>query len=597
MSNSPASKLSHKQLVTLFALGFFLVSLLIRLVGIGWGLPKDGQHFSLHPDEDVIWSYSQRIEPSKGKFDPGFYNYGTLYLSLLRVSSDVVAGYGGGPKQGDPESFYRYIGACNMAGRVISALAGAGSVLLLFLIGMRFMSIWGASFGAAALAIAPGFVVHSRFQTVDVLATFLLICSIFFAMRLLPRSEPAAPPPSDEAEEVAHEEPAQLPIESLTDKAAMNAALFAGLFAGLSAGTKYTGILAILTLIAVLIMTKRADRGKLIGVGIGMSLLGLFIGTPGILLNTSKFIQDFKYEMLHTASGHGIVFEGLPSGFVWHLFNLMFGFGTLLLVLGIAGCFMASRQKAYWMLAILAFAIPYYILIGRAEVLFLRYTFPLLIPLSLGFGYVVHTARAQGTKMGHLAVVISIVTVGMTLLRTKEMTEWMIRKDPREEAADFLRQEASKSSKDMTVGLVSDPWFYTPTLFPDSAMMRNSYRAYAEAMDVADKPKVVRYVPANPDERVDWDSRLITETKPDYIVFSSFEADDLKRLSKLKKLEPIDQVQVDRFNEFLKLLFENYDSTALFGRSLKDDRRNLQPYAVHDLEYVRPYIWVWKRKS
>lgn len=571
--------------------------MLIRLIGIGWGLPKDGQNFSLHPDEDIIWAYSQRIEPAKGKFEPGFYNYGTLYLTVLRISSDIVAGYGGGPKENDPESFYRYVGSCNLAGRIVNAIAGSLSVALLFLIALRFMSTWGAYFAAAAMAIAPGLVVHARFQTVDIFATFLLLCSIFFALKLMPSMQESPPrEPTEEGKEPEQVSQMMPPLELISDKVALKLTLLSGLFAGLSAGTKYTGILAVLVLVAVHMILKRSDRWKLTGLGVLASLIGTVIGTPGILLNTSKFIENFKYEMLHTAEGHGVVFEGLPSGFLWHLNNLWIGFGGLLLVLGIAGCFLAFRQKAMWLIAVIAFAIPYYILIGRAEVLFLRYTFPLMIPLALGFGYFVSAARQQGTRMGHISVVFGIIALGGALYSTSTMTSWMAGTDPRDRAASLLRSIAKESPTDITVGIVSDPWFYTPTLFPNAARPRDKFETYLKDMAATEQPKVVRYVSPEGTRPPDWDVRLLTETKPDYVVFSSFEADDLKRLEKVSGLKPEIQAQVDQFKTFTKKLFEDYEPLVVLGRT-RTELTNLRPYAIHDLEYIRPYIWIWKHKQ
>lgn len=612
---STASKLSLKRLATLLAFGFFLVSFLIRLLGIGWGLPKEGQHYSFHPDEDVILSASRQIEPAKGKFDPGFYNYGTLYLTVERIASDVVAGYGAGPKEGDRESRFRYNGACILAGRIINAVAGALSAMLLFLIAWRFMSIWGACFAAGALALAPAYVVHSRFATVDVFATFLLVCSVYFALRLLPERT------HDEVTEVTEDsDPPDKEVTAVTedsdppDKGAgttltpnplslkgegasvLKATVWAGVFAGLSAGTKYTGILAVLALIAVHIALKRPDRWKMIGLGVAASLVAFFIATPGALLNTEQFVKDFKFEMLHTSTGHGLIFEGLPSGFLWHFLNLSTGFGGIAMILGIAGCFLAVRQKAKWLIAVLAFAILYYFLIGRAEVLFLRYTFPLMIPLALGFGYLVSAARSQETKLGHFSVALGILALGGSAISASRMTTWMMGTDPRDEAAAFLREEAQKSPSDVTVGLVSDPWYYTPTLFPDSGMMRFGPEMYARAMAATERPRVVRYWPANPEERLDWDTRLLTETQPDYVVFSSFEADDLKRLERVSGLKPEVQAQVDQFQDFRKLLFETYEPVVTFGRT-QDELVNLKPYAIHDLEYIRPYIWIWKRKT
>ena len=75
----------------LIALALFVAALVLRWVGIGWGLPNDIRNQSLHPDEPVIWMYAQQLDPGRGDFDPSFYQYPTLYLTALKVASSGQA--------------------------------------------------------------------------------------------------------------------------------------------------------------------------------------------------------------------------------------------------------------------------------------------------------------------------------------------------------------------------------------------------------------------------------------------------------------------------------------------------------------------------
>ena len=224
----------------------FLIALLIRLPGIGWGLKNDLHNQSYHPDETMIWSWSQAIEPTKLSFTPGAYNYGTVYLSMLRIAGDVTAGYTGGFDVKNPDSIWSFASRVHIAGRILSTFAGAGTVLVVFLLLRRRIGDLGATMGALLIAVAPGHVMHSRFQTVDVVATFFLALSALFALRLLDRAE---------------------------EDSGVKDAILAGLFAGLSAGTKYTGVLAIFTLLAVLALARRRHLPKEGAIGIGVAAL------------------------------------------------------------------------------------------------------------------------------------------------------------------------------------------------------------------------------------------------------------------------------------------------------------------------------------
>gem|GEM_PF-4214565 len=94
--------------------------------------------------------------------------------------------------------------------------------------------------------------------------------------------------------------------------------------------------------------------------------------------------------------------------------------------------------------------------------------------------------------------------------------------------------------------MVKDPWFWTVSLFPDTALPRsvrfeerNRFRAEATS------PKVLQYVPENPEERVEWDVRIL-DAKPDYVVATSFEWDDEQRLAKIADLPPAIRAGVER---------------------------------------------------
>ena len=52
------------------------------------------------------------------------------YLSMLRIASDVVGGYGAGFDPEKPETYFTYMAASHMAGRVMNSFAGAGMALV-----------------------------------------------------------------------------------------------------------------------------------------------------------------------------------------------------------------------------------------------------------------------------------------------------------------------------------------------------------------------------------------------------------------------------------------------------------------------------------
>lgn len=527
----------------------------LRLTGIGWGLPTSERAWSLHPDEPIVLLYSTQVEPARLDFDPDFYNYGTLPLTLNRVGSLVVGAYGGEIK--DPVAQMR---RDHLVGRVLSALAGVGIVAVLGVFLLRRFGRIGGLLGTAAVAVAPGLVVHSRFQTVDMIATFFVTLALVAAAKAFEEEDP------------------------------FRWSLWCGLWAGLAASTKYSGIVVLAALLPLLIpAASRGKTARAIGAATGVSLVAFFLTTPGALLHTQKFLRDFQYEMWHTSTGHGLVFAGTAPGPIYHLANLFQAFGLVLTLLGLAGLVGACRRKdpeQPWLIGMTIFAGLTFILIARAEVKFLRYVFPLIPVLAVGVAWMAREAQRKGGDKAAWRSVVMAGIIGVAGLGgggLSDAARWtvaMTGADPRDEAAKELKRDA------FSVGLASDPWFYTPPLYPEVGVPRGAPFSTREEARMAARPPVLRFVPENPDERLDFDTRLLDELDPEFVVFSSFETEGLDRLASASAVPTQFAGQVDRFKAFMARLKEGYGLHRIYGADGPE---------VHDLMYIRPRIWVWKR--
>lgn len=541
----------------------FLVAVLIRLPGLTWGLKDDQHNQSFHPDEELNYRVSRRIEPTHLKFTPDFYRYGTVYFTALRIAGDIAYGYGGGSDH--PDSDWDYIRRGELAGRVITALSGALLCVTAYFLCLRFAGQLGAAASSLVLAVAPGLVVHSRFATVDVLATLFVALSGLYAIRLL-----------------LDEDPPWLKV-----------AVLAGVFAGLSAGTKYTGALALLMPIAAIWLRRPPKPLQLTLASAVACVLTFIVSTPGCLLQSDVFLHDVQDEMKHTATGHGMVFTGTSSGFIFHLSNLCLGVGIILTFLGVGSLLWAATKKQHWALVLLAFALPYYVLIGRAEVKFMRYVFPLTVSVAAGVGYAVNEGQRRG-KGGRALVALGILGIGGLdaggLRGAWFFTSAMLAPDSRELVKPRVLA-APHPSGDVTVGLITDPWFWSPTLYPDITVGMVSPETKQRLMNSSQDPHVVRYVPIDGSPAVNYDSRLITESKPDYVTYSDFESLYVERVARLgiaiENLPPDQAADVDRYKQFRSALQSAYVLDAQYGNSGD---------MVEDMRYVMPTVYVWKRK-
>ena len=529
----------------------FAIALLIRVIGIGWGLKNDLHHQSLHPDEDDILTYSQGVQPAQLKFTPGFYNYGTLYLTELRIASDFVTTYTGAPKQNDIDSYWAWASRCHLAGRVLTAIAGSVTVLLVFLLGLRLWGLLPGLIGAGLLAVSPGHVVHSRFQTVDVTGAMWAFVAIYLSV-------------------LAYERRDESP------KKWLQLIALAGAGAGLSAGVKYTGGIALLSVLLAIYLAKRP---KDMLVAAATFVVAFLVSTPGIVLDSARFMQGFKYEMAHTASGHGLVFAGTAPGYIFQLGNLQTATSLCAVLLGIAGLAFGIRRRDPAIALLAVFIVPYYLVIGHSEVKFLRYTLPLLAPLSLTAAYAFSIAQGNLTwkRITAVATILAIGGIPMGGLRSVAVASgFMLNEDPRDAAARYL-----KSKGDVTVGFPRDPWYWSPTVFLDSAAQRMMpWPKRRELMMEASQPKVVHVLDDAGNPTIF--SEALIGLKPEYISFSSFEYGPAKRLF------GADLPEVKQVEAFDKALQAGYVLDKVFGDP---------QYEIEDMQYIQPAVSIWKRKD
>jgi hypothetical protein len=539
----------------LLGLAVFVLGLGLRLVGITWGLPNDQRTTSLHPDEPIVLGVARAIQPAQGNFTPGFYNYGTFYMTILRVATDVVNGYGGGPQAKDGSDIPAATARYHLAGRVISAVSGAAIGWVVVALMVPLLGRRAALAAGLACALAPGMVVHSRFQTVDVFATFLAISSLFWAVKI-----------------------------AMSEAPSLKWVGYAAVLAGLSGGTKYTGLLLLIPLLVAVGFSFRGARlVPAIGMAIGATVLAFLSATPGALLQTDAFMRDFKYEALHTSQGHGLTFVSTGPGFVYHLSNLAETVSVLGVVIGGIGLAWAIAKRHRWAVVLVVFAVLYYVLIGRAEVKFLRYVFPLVPLVACGFGAAVAFFEQRGGfwRYANVLSIIALTGVGGGGLYSSILyTQWMSQPDPRDAVGQELVKEGG------SVGIPEDAWFWTATVYPEAAVPRGvPFARRLEAQKLAPVP-VLQVVDG--ESRPAWSIRLIDELKPDRITFTSFESDDLQRIQASGSVPAEDKPLVDSFVEFQTALNRDYEVESVTG---------FDGPKVHDLMYIRPTVWVWKRKT
>jgi Dolichyl-phosphate-mannose-protein mannosyltransferase len=346
--------------------GLFVAALAIRLWGINFGLPA-----LYRPDEDVTVGRAMGI--LHGVLDPHFADWPHLYFyvgaawlapfKLIGLVSDQASGY--------------------LGVRILDALLGSLTVLLVFDFGRRAYS-WLAGFlAAAALAVAFLHVRDSHFGTLDIPLTLACTGTLYMAFRTM-TSRGARP------------------------------LLANGISLGVAASLKYNGALVFAAIAAAQWLRARAEHSRLPQVVGRLAVIAL-VGIVTLLLTSPFLVLDPGM----TQHGIGYIFQHLGTatapaiGWVQLSLALWYGIDPALVLLSVAGIGVAlwRRTPADWIA--LAFLVVYVVLIGAGRSVFFRYADPLIPPLLLLAGRALAALidRAADRRVRTLALTAALVLV------------------------------------------------------------------------------------------------------------------------------------------------------------------------------------------
>jgi hypothetical protein len=553
----------------------FGLALGVRLVGVGWSLPNAERHYSYHPDEWLVLLASYFvINPYAGEFLPGFYNYGTLPMYLWSLWLHWLSAVGvidRLPENATPAQIAELRAQLYLWARILVALMGAGTAVVVGRTVAQVAGIGAGVVSALAMVFAPAFVVHSRFMTVDVPTTFFVALAFHQAVALHVSSHP------------------------------MRTLLWGAFWAGCAAGSKYNAGLALLApLVGLWLLPNLPVAKRLLGSGAAVGVAGLtfLIVCPGVWADSARFWANFWYEVRHVGQGHGEIFTDTGLGWLYHLKpNLSTGFGAVGLLASAVGWALHARNRVWW--GVLAASLAYYLLIGAAEVRFLRYTFPLMSMLAIGVGLLMNPpsprpspplqrgeragvfplSRSAGEgdtggegyrKILTRALVVAALT--WQLLSTASLTACMVRPDARDQAAEWARATLPEGAR---IGFPTVPWFYTPPLFAEIGELR-----WQDRLAAAQRATRYRLIPLAPPE---WNADALQATLPEYLIISEFESRDVARIERAD------------YQAFMRIVEERYTLLRVFENepSLLERREDMP----HDLLYVCPKVWVYQRSG
>jgi hypothetical protein len=394
-----------------------VIGFALRIIPIWFGLPYP----MARPDEETALGHAAGV--MRGDLNPQFFHWPSFTFYFFGAVFAAVSWVRSWWEAGEPS--YQIL---VLLGRGIVASVGTFTLYVLYRLVRRFASRELAVIAAAVLAVAMLHVRESHFAMTDVLMTFWLLVALLLLMRV------AMQPPASDG----------LPSRATRWCAA------AGLVAGLATSTKYNAA-AVAASMGALQLLWFAARPRLVlapsawlpSVAFaGAMITGFLAATPYAVLDSTKFVEDFRFNFEHLSEGHA----GLAMGRGWWYharFSLPHGLGPTAFVAAVLGMIPFARRygRAAWILG--AFAVGFYVVVGSGYTVFYRYVLPVipLLAIVAAEGVRVATGRVESwfelTRGRALAVVLLLV-LGPGLVQAAWFDAVLARTDTRVLAAQWL---------------------------------------------------------------------------------------------------------------------------------------------------------------
>lgn len=512
--------------------GILLLSLIIRLIGIKWGLPNEEHFYPYYPDEYTVIMLLQRMEPEKLNFYPEYYPYGRIYPDPVSHFYFIGATYFLCSKLGivtltKDKKFYlsnvQEYAKLYLVGRWLSVIIGLLTIVVVYFIGKKIYSEATGLLSALFLGIAPLSVVYSKIMNVAVPVTFWLVLAMLCTIKLVKTGN-------------------------------MKWYILTGIAAGLAIGTKYTAFPFLLVIgVAHTLSEKRIVLNKKIALSYLTAVLSFAIVNPYFVLFFSEFIQGFLGRFISVA-----LLQESKHGYLHPLLSLLpCALGLPLFLLSLSGIFLAIIRKTKHDLILLTWILSYYLINAHAGTNIIRYQneqLPFLVLLASSF--VFHDFKFF-KKAGfthcktYFRIAIIAFVVGATLIRTEVCLSILTGTDPRTEASRWIIANIDGGTK---IGIPQKPLEWSP---PVINMQYYSTTRYKDKP--IDEPK---YDIIN----LNWSPKKLLQEKPEYLVFIGNEYEEVY------KFHPQGKMFMETINNNYEMIKEFEIQPKFLGYEFKNKK-------------------------
>jgi hypothetical protein len=388
----------------LFAGLVVLAPLLLR-----WPIASHDVEHYFGPDEgEIVENVLEMVK--RGDFDHRHPGYPGLHFYLQRIAAGARVAMDGRPVAEIPRpEFY-------LTARRITLAAGAATSALVFFVGLKLGSFWGAALAAASTALSPLGFRESAVVNPDLLLGFFVVAAILAALGL--QSSPA-------------------PFRYLA----------AGAAVGLASAVKYTGVFAVVPYgLACLLAPKRSPGWSL--AGLSAAAFAFALASPYTFVNLVESARGVeRHFVYYQASGGNAALDVLVS-----LASRGLGLaGALLALSGAAAALWAREPRRLLILGYPAAYLAVFALFDRA---FPRHALP-LIPATA-----VLAADFASRIRGKALWVVALVVLAGPAIGSVDLWRRARRPSPADRALSWAFSAIPEGSR-----VLQDQW--TPRLDPD----------------------------------------------------------------------------------------------------------------------------------
>ncbi|HOO76548.1 MAG TPA: glycosyltransferase family 39 protein [bacterium] len=363
----------------------------LRVTGLGFGFP-----YFFHPDEAT--AIRRVLVMQRGDLNPHWFSMPSFYLYLLYFSRIPAEKFLPAGPQG-----------LHLLGRIWAAALGTLTLFPVYAAGRRLYGRRCGLLAAVLLATVPLHVLLSHYATVDVPATCMVAFSLWGAAAILTGGGGGW-------------------------------YLAAGAAAGLAAGTKYNAGFVLLPVIAAHFLAPPAPgRPRRLVFALGAAAGVFLLSTPFLVGDLPVFWRDLAGQSAYLISkGHGPIFIDTSPGIAYQVFyNFYYAGGTGWWLLVVAGVTAAAIRRRRSDLVLLAFVVPYLVLISIPTVKFIRFLLPLVPALCVAAGGVA-SSFPRNRRFGRVWTAAVLGVGAWMLLISAAYARMLAGPDPREAALEWM---------------------------------------------------------------------------------------------------------------------------------------------------------------